>query len=148
MELEINLSKNDQAYWAASVAAVVLLVFFLLGWIGSGVTNVDAEGNPQILSWSGWQLIKAEKLHSQELAVLQGDATQLAALLENRPNPVAAQFALDAVQNHVKNGTDPSLAGARQALDAAATNVRDWASGALDQNTAIQSLKDATELLR
>ena len=75
-------------------------------------------------------------------------ATQLAALLENRPNPVAAQFALDAVQNHVKNGTDPSLAGARQALDAAATNVRDWASGALDQNTAIQSLKDATELLR
>ena len=148
MEFEININKNEQAYWIAALIAVAVLVSVVFGWIGSGVTPLDASGNPQVLSWSDWQLIKAEQIHSKELVVLQGDASQLEALLQSRPDPVTAQFEMNIVTRHAKEGTDPSLATARQALQTAATDVRDWASGALNQNTAIQSLETALGLLK
>ena len=85
MEFEININKNEQAYWITALVAVVVLVSVVFGWIGSGVRSVDASGNPQFLSWSDWQLVKAEQVHSMELTVLQGDASQLKALLQNRP---------------------------------------------------------------
>ena len=148
MEIELNIKRNERAYWIAALVAGAILVAVVFGWMGSGNTPVDASGNPQILSWQAWQLIQAEQVHSSELAALQADATQLASLLQNKPDPVAAQFIMDAVGRDVKNGTDPSLAAARQAMQTAAANVRDWASGALDQNSAADSVNQAMGLLR
>lgn len=148
MELEINFRKDDEVYWWTALAIVVILVVVFLGWIGSGVTPVNSAGNPRVLTWPDWQFIQAERVHTAELSILQEDATQMALMLQARPDPVAAQFLVDTIARHAKAGTDPSLASARQALENASMNVRDWAAGALDRNTAVQAVQEAVVLLQ
>ena len=148
MEFEINVRKEEEIYWITAVVVAVIAVLIIFGWIGSGVTPLDSAGNPRLLSWSDWQLLKAERVHAEELSILQGDATQLAAALQNPPDPVAAQFLVNTISRHAQSGTDPSLADARQTLENASVDVRDWASGVLDRNTAIQSVQEAMALLQ
>ena len=148
MEFEINFRKDEEIYWVTALIVAVIAVLVVFGWIGNGVTPMDSAGNPRLLSWSDWQLIKAERVHTEELSLLQDDATQLAATLQERPDPVAAQFLVNTISRHVQAGTDPSLADARQTLENASVDVRDWASGVLDRNTAIQSVQEAMALLQ
>ena len=148
MEFEINVRKEEEIYWITAVVVAVIAILVVFGWIGSGVTPLDSAGNPRLLSWSDWQLLKAERVHAEELSILQGDATQLAAALQNAPDPVAAQFLVNTISRHAQSGTDPSLADARQTLENASVDVRDWASGVLDRNTAIQSVQEAMAFLQ
>ena len=134
--------------WLAALAALVILFVIALAWLGSSVTPVDTAGSPRLLSWSDWQFIQAERVHASELITLQSDAAQLTSALQNRPDPVVAQFIVNTVSHHVKDGTDPSLANARQMLQNAALDVRNWASGALDRNSAIESVQEAISLLK
>ena len=149
MEIELNIRKDEEAYWWTALVLMTLAVVVFLGWIGSGVTPMDQSGNPRVLSWSDWKFIEAEHEHAKQLSILQDDASQLALALEGQhPDPVAAQFLVSMIAQHTKDATDPSLANARQALEIASLDVRDWASGALDRNTAIQSLQQAMALLK
>ena len=149
MEFELNIRKEEEAYWWTALVLVILAVVVFLGWIGSGVTTVDQSGNPRVLSWSAWKFIEAEHEHAKELSIMQADASQLALALEaQHPDPVATQFLVGTIGQHAKFATDPSLANAWQALENASLDVRDWASGALDRNTAIQSLQQAMALLK
>ncbi len=149
MELEINIRKDEEAYWWTALVLAILAVVVFLGWIGSGVTSMDQSGNPRVLSWSDWKFIEAEREHAKELSILQDDASQLALALEaQHADPVAAQFLVNTIAQHAKNANDPSLTDAREALQNASLDVRDWASGALDRNSAIQSLQQAMALLK
>ncbi|MFZ5884013.1 MAG: hypothetical protein ACOYYI_09565 [Chloroflexota bacterium] len=145
MELEFDFSENT-TLWQAAVIVVMVLVLVGLGAIGSRVTPLTADGAPKIMSWSDWRLLQAEKAYYAEVEVLQADANQLALMLESRPSPVAAQMLAERITRHTRDG-DPSLAPAREALLTAALNVRDWAAGILDRDTAMRSLETAFELL-
>ena len=147
VEFELNLKDNKETIWFTVSTVTLLVAIFILAFIGSSYTIVDNAGNPQILSWSGWRLLQAQHAYDAQLSVLRGDAMQLAAILNQRPEPVATQLLFQTISNHTANG-DPSLASARSALAAAALDVRNWSTGITDQASAIQSLQNAFTLLR
>ena len=144
-EYELNLDEKNTQNILLTVIAVILLVIF--AGIGHSDTATDNTGNPQILSWSDWRLRQAQQAYDAQLLVLRGDAMQLAATLNQRPEPVATQILFQTIASHTANG-DPSLASARSALAAAALDVRNWSTGTVDQATAIQSLQTAFTLLK
>ena len=145
MELELDLGDNRQ-YWQIAAVLAVILALVGLAAIGSNITPIHADGSPKVMSWSDWRLIQAEKIYHAELEVLQADADQLADMLNSHPSPVAAQILAERISKHTASG-DPSLAIAREALAASALNVRDWAAGILDRDTAVQSLQTTYALL-
>lgn len=147
MEFEFDFRKYEKAVWQAAAIISLLVVIVILGAIGRGLTALDTAGNPQILSWSGWRLLQAQHAYDAELSLLRADVMRLAALLNGQPNPVAAQILSEAIARHTASG-DPSLASARSALAAASLAVRDWATGASDRSTAVQSVQNVFTLLK
>jgi hypothetical protein len=148
-EIEFDIRKYEESVWWMVLAVVLIVALFGLAQLGKGVTPLDPSGSPRVMNWSDWKLLQAERLHMQEINVLRDDATQLVAIMQQRrPYPVAAQLLTNTVNGHVKDGSDPSLDTARQALAAAAVNVRDYAAGTLDRNTAIQSVQIILALLK
>ena len=146
-EFEIDFRKHDDELWLLAVSALVIAALIGMAQIGRGVTPLDQAGNPQLLSWPDWRLLQAERQHSAELSNLRSDASQLAAMLDARPDPVVAQLLAEAIARDTRSG-DPSLADARQALLNAALDVRDWTTGTLDRDTAVQSVQTAFTLLQ
>ncbi len=145
-ELDFDIRKNEDILWMLAFIALLIGALVGLAQIGRIATPVDA-GAPRLLGWSDWRLLQAERAYAQELSLLRSDATQLSAMLDQRPSPVAAQLLAEQIARHIKSG-DASLANARLALGVAAMNVRDWSTGVLDRDTAILSLQDALTLLR
>lgn len=146
MELELDFCDNTQCWQVATVVAVILALVGLAA-IGGNVTPLNADGFPKVMSWSDWRLIQAEKIYYIELEVLQADAGQLADMLDSHPSPVAAQILTERISKHTASG-DPSLAAAREALMVSALNVRDWAAGTLDRDTAVESLQTTYAFLQ
>ncbi|MBI1793401.1 MAG: hypothetical protein HYR70_04330 [Chloroflexi bacterium] len=146
-EFEIDFQKDKGVIWATVLIGILIAVIIGMAQIGRGVTPVDDAGSPRVLSWSDWRLLQAERAYAEELSVLRGDAVQLVTMLQQRQNPVAAQLLVNAIARHTSSG-DPSLANARSALANASLNVRDWASGVLDRNAAIQSIQETLALLQ
>lgn len=147
MEIELDL-RGEKAYlWQVLIAAVIVLVLIGLAMIGSRVTPLTLDGTSKVMSWSDWRLLQAEKEYHAELEVLLKDADQLAVMLESRPSPVAAQILAERISKHTRSG-DVSLAPAREALLISALNIRDWAAGTLDRDTAVQSLKMTLDFLQ
>ena len=147
MEFELDFRKNEETLWLAALIVLVVAVIFGLAQIGCQVTPVDASGEASLLGWSDWRLLQAERVYLDEMASLRVDATELVALLEREPNPVAAQLLADRIARRTASG-DASLATARLALSAAAISVRSWAAGTLDRDSAILSVQDALALLQ
>ena len=148
VEFEFNLpgSKNNFLYeMAAAILVVVLLGLGCLGW---AVTRTGADGTAQVLTWSDYQLGKAEKAYIAERQTLRDDTNTLTALLSQNklPSPVAVQVAANRILDHASSGV-AELADARAALGEAALTVRDWAVGTADKNTAIQAVQTAVSLL-
>jgi hypothetical protein len=98
------------------------------------------------LTWQDWRLLQAEQRYYTELDVLRTDVDQLVVMLESHPSPVAAQILAEQIAKHTKSG-DASLAVARESVITAAIDVRDWAAGVLDRDTAIQSVQEAFGLV-
>ncbi len=147
-EFELNFKENEYALWMTLFASILIAAIVGLAAIGRGITAVDNAGSPQVLSWSAWRMLQAQRAYDAELTVLRHDAVQVAALLDQqRPNPVVAQMLADTVTRDTQSGA-PSLANARAALAAAAQNVRDWSTGVLDRNAAVQSVQTAFALLQ
>ena len=147
MEFELDFRKNEETLWLAALIVLIVAVIFGLAQIGRQVTRVDASGEASLLGWSDWRLLQAERAYADEMASLRVDATELVAMLEREPNPVAAQLLADRIARRTAGG-DASLATARLALSNAAVSVRSWAAGTLDRDSAILSVQEALALLQ
>ena len=147
MEFELDFRKNEETLWLAALIVLIVAVIFGLAQIGRQVTPVDARGEASLLDWSDWRLLQAERAYADEMASLRVDATQLVAMLEREPNPVAAQLLADRIARRTASG-DASLATARLALATAAASVHNWAAGTLDRDSAILAVQEALALLQ
>ena len=147
MEFELDFRKNEETIWLAALVVLIVAAVFGLAQVGRQVTRVNASGEALLLNWSDWRLLQAERAYADEMASLRVDATELAAMLEREPNPVAAQLLADRIARHTASG-DASLAAARLALSNAAISVRSWAAGTLDRDSAILSVQEALTLLQ
>ena len=115
--------------------------------LGKPYTPVTTAGETHLLTWNDWQLFKAEQRYSAEREVLRTDDDALAALLNQTPDPVAAQILAQRVARDTVDG-EAALLSARAALQQAAQDVASWTAGALDQNTAVASLQTASDFLK
>ena len=100
MEIESRLGKNS--YWREAAIALSLATLILLGCLGGAVTRVAQDGNGQILTWSDYQLGKAERAYQNERAILRTDAdTPIGFLAENSlSNPVAVKVVVNRIRDH------------------------------------------------
>jgi len=130
-----------------SLVCLALLSLVGLGALGKLYTPVNAMGDVRLLTWDDWQLLKAERQYGAEREVLGSDAEALATLLDQNPDPVAAQMLAQRITQHTASG-QAALQTARTALLQAAQDVASWTSGALDRDTAVASLQAATDLLK
>jgi hypothetical protein len=124
------------------IALAILLLLAGIGWLGSVYTP---EGD-QPLTWSEWQVLKARRAYLKELAELRVAVESLTALLNDRPDPVRAQLAAENIQRLTDKGL-PALIYQRGKLALAAQAVSDWAVGAIDHATALQTLDQAIKAL-
>ena len=118
-----------------------------LGALGKPYTPVTAAGDIHLLTWDDWRLFKAERRYTAEREVLRSDADDLASLLNQNPDPVAAQILAQRSARHTADG-EAALLSARTALQQAALDVASWTAGVLDRDTAVASLQTANDLLR
>jgi len=140
MTPDMELDLSDYRYHF--IALAVLLLLAGVGWLGSAYT----PAGDQPLSWSEWQVMKARRAYLKELAELQAAAESLAALLNDRPDPVRAQLAAENIQRLTGKGL-PALVYQRGKLALAAQAVSDWAVGAIDHATALQALDQVIQAL-
>ena len=147
MEIEVDFGKGS-SYWREVLVAVILVTLVALGVLGWGVSKTDANGQAQILTWTDYQISKAEKAYLAELAVLRTDTDELAQLLAQtpEPSPAAVQIKVNQVLADTVSGT-PELAAARADLAATAGTVRDWSIGSVEKDQAILSIQALTQLL-
>ena len=80
--------------------------------LGKPYTPVTAAGETRLLTWNDWQLFKAEQRYSAEREVLRADDDALAALLNQAPDPVAAQILAQRVARDTVDG-EAALLSAR-----------------------------------
>ncbi len=142
--MEISIDRNTLYTTLFLVAVLALLGLAVLG---RSYSPVNDAGEARVLSWSDWQLAKAEKRFEAERSVLRQDVDELAALLNGTPDPVAAQLLAQRIGQHAAAG-EAILQSARGAVLQAAQDVASWSAGALDRETAIASLENATILLK
>jgi hypothetical protein len=142
--MEISINRN--ALYGILVF-ISLLSLLGMGALGRPYTHVNSAGDARLLTWDDWQLLKAERQYTTERDVLRSDVDALAALLNQAPDPVAAQILAQRITQHGADG-QAALQTARTALQQAAQDVASWTSGALDRDTAVASLQTATDLLK
>ena len=142
--MEITIGRNT-VYIV--LVCLVLLSLLGLGALGKLYTPVSVAGDTRLLTWDDWQLLKAERQYDAEREVLRSGADALAALLDQNPDPVAAQMLAQRITQHTVSG-QAALQPARTALLQAAQDVASWTAGALDRDTAVASLQTATDLLK
>ena len=145
-EIEFNFRKNEDALWLLVFAVLIIAALVGMAQIGQNATPIEND-TPQLLRWSDWQMLQAQGRYTQELTFLRTYAMDLAQVLEQQPMPVSTQFLVEQIMRETKEG-DPALANARLAVANAALNVRDWSTGTLDRDTAIQSVQALQPLLQ
>ena len=124
------------------IALVVILLLAGLEWLG--YAYLPSGDKP--LSRSEWQVLKASRAYLKELGELQAAAETLAELLNAQPDPVRASIAAEGIQRRTGEG-QPALQYQREKLSLAAQAVSDWAVGAVDRETARQTLDEAIQTL-
>ena len=142
--MEITVNRNT-IY--GILVFVVILSLLGLGALGKPYTPVTADGDANLLTWDDWQLFKAEQRYTAEREVLRVDAEDLGSLLNQNPDPVAAQILAQRIARHTAEG-EAALLSARSALQQTAQDVASWTAGALDRDTAVASLQTASDLLK
>ncbi len=136
--MELDLSQYR--WFLIALAAILLLAG--LGWLGYTFT----PGEDQLLTWSEWQVTKAQRAYQDELGQLQEAVDSLAALLETRPDPVRAQLVAERIQRLTSEG-QPALQYPREKLALAAQAVSDWAVGASEYEVARLAVEEAIQAL-
>jgi hypothetical protein len=136
--MELDLSRN---LWLL-VSLVVILLLASLGWLGYAYL----PAGDRALTRSEWQVLMAKSTYQKELQELQVAAETLTELLNVLPDPVRTQLAVERIQ-HLTGEGHPALSFPRERMALAAQSVSDWAVGALDRETALQSLSEAIQVL-
>jgi hypothetical protein len=142
--MEITINRTTLSGILVFVAILSLLG---LGALGKPYTPVTAAGDANLLTWDDWQLFKVEQRYTAEREVLRVDADALGSLLNQNPDPVAAQILAQRIARHTAEG-ESALLSARSALLQTAQDVASWTAGALDRDTAVTSLQTASDLLK
>ena len=101
--MEISINRNT-IY--GILAFVALLSLLGMGMLGKPYTPVTPAGETRLLTWNDWQLIKAEQRYTAEREVLRTDDDALAALLNQAPDPVAAQILAQRVARDTVDGEE------------------------------------------
>ncbi len=142
--MEISISRNTLY---STFVLVGLLALLGLASLGKSFTPTAEAGEARVMTWSDWQLTKAERRFQNEREILRADMNALAALLNTTPDPVAAQLLAQRIGRHTSAG-EAVLQPARTALLQAAQDVASWSAGVLDRDTATTSLQAAATLLK
>ena len=129
------------------LAFLSLLSSLGLAALGKPFTPETTTGQGRILTWDDWQFFKAERRYTSEREILRSDTDALAMLLDQSPDPVAAQLLASRIAQHTANG-EAALSSARSALQQAAQDVASWTAGTLDRDTAVASLQTVVNLLK
>lgn len=129
------------------LSLIVAAVLVVLGFTGARFTTVSTAGRPQVLSWSGWQLLRAERAYQRELERLQREADGLVELLNQSSDPVRAQITAERIAKQYASG-EPALAHPRALLITAANAVQDWSVGVVDDQVAQEALQAAQTALQ
>ena len=95
--MEITINRTTLSGILVFVAILSLLG---LGALGKPYTPVTAAGDASLLPWDDWQLFKAEQRYTAEREVLRVDADALGSLLNQNPDPVAAQILAQRISRH------------------------------------------------
>lgn len=135
LEIDIGDVKGSLWIWLTPV-----LIFALVGVVLLG--RAITPETPQVLSWTNWQTLKAERSYQRELGKLREDVGRLTELLNNRPDPVETQILAQRMLNNLEEG-HPALLYQRELVAQAAISVQDWSVGALDRQFAVDSLEIA-----
>jgi hypothetical protein len=136
--MELDFSRH---LWLL-ISMVVILLLAILGWVGYAYL----PAGDRLLTYSEWQVLKANHTYENELGKLQGAAETLAELLNAQPDPVRTQMAVESILRLTSKG-HPALAYPRDKVALAAQSVRDWAVGAQDRETALQALIEMIQVL-
>ena len=147
MEIELDLSREQQYVWYAAIGIAVVLVLVSLSWLGMPVTPYTEAGTPRALGWNDWRFLQAERAYQRELVILRSYTDQLIEAVNSEPNPVAVQMLAEKILKQTGSG-DPALEAARLTLVQAATDARNWSTGTLDRDSALASIQLAVELLQ
>jgi hypothetical protein len=100
----------------------------------------------RLVGWSDWQALGIERQYRRELAALRADASELAGMLRQRPDPLRAETAAARLTQRHARGLDV-LAYQRESVVAAAEAVRAWAAGYETYDSAVTAANAALESL-
>lgn len=144
MEIEFSAPEGQNFYLV--VATVILLVVTGLGWLGYGVTRVGPDGRADVMSWTDYRIIQAEKAYIAERAKLRSAVEEIAQLLNKNASPVEVQIHLARIEKSISDGL-PELAETRDAVRQAADAIRAHSLGKISREDAAGVIKYAIELL-
>jgi len=119
--LEIEIDAREFSVVATIVAVIALILLGVLGWL------FTPEG--KVLTYSEWQIRKAERAYRQELRQLQKTCEEMTALLDKPLDPLRVQVAADRILNEMAKGGQAVLQPQREAVAAAAQALQNWAMG-------------------
>jgi len=133
--LEIEIDAKGFSVLATIVAGIALILLGVLGWL------VTPEGG-KVLTYSEWQIRKAERAYRQELRQLQKTCDEMTALLDKPLDPLRVQVAADRILNRMGSGGVAVLQPQRDAVAVAARALREWAMGG-SRERAVEAVTQA-----
>ncbi len=137
----------DRSTLYVTFAMLAILALLGLAALGRSFSPLSESAGTRVLTWNDWQLVKAQRRFESERVLLRSDVDQLAALLNQAPDPVAAQLLAQRIGQRLATG-EPALQPARTALLQAAQAVAGWSAGASEPEAATASVQAAAELLK
>jgi uncharacterized protein YjiS (DUF1127 family) len=137
--LEVKLSRKAFGW---ILTGVILLALAGLGVLGRFHTPEPAH----VIWWAEWAEWKVERQYRKELSQMQEDLSELADVLQGRPDPIKAEMAATRMEQRYASGLG-LLEGQREAAVTAAQVVRDWAAGYEKYDAAVEAVNEAIEIM-
>lgn len=146
MEIDLEIGENN---WVVTIAIILTVAVVLVGLatIGERMTPVNELGQPRVMNVSDWRIHQATREYNEEIAVLRDDIRDVSMLLQQSPNPIAAQILYERVAGHANNGQSTTQI-ARQLTVTAAESVLAWSNGLVDRASAMNAVNEAIEVLK
>ncbi|WP_322793283.1 hypothetical protein [Bellilinea sp.] len=134
--MEIEIDAKEFSVVTTIVAVIALILLGVLGWL------FTPEGG-KVLTYSEWQLHKAEREYQRELRNLQKTCEEMTALLDKPLDALRVQVAADRILNDLEKGGQAVLQPQREAVAAAAQALRNWAMGD-SRERAVEAVAEAS----
>lgn len=146
MEIDLEIGENN---WVVTIAIILTVAIVLVGLatIGERMTPVNELGQPRVMNVSDWRIHQATREYNEEIAVLRDDIRDVSMLLQQSPNPIAAQILYERVAKNTRGGQTTTQT-ARDLTLAASESVLAWSNGTLDRTAAMIALDAAIEVLK